>query len=125
MTIQSYDPSIAPDPAEWLALDESDRTALVEKYHRNARETAGSMTLHATLHAIVENQIALNDPPEVAQKLRSLVAGGLDRHPALHVLGTAVAEMIVGASKGQTGDPVRRYICLVRRLTVKKWLRMG
>jgi hypothetical protein len=83
------------------------------------------MVLHATLHAIVENQIALNSPPEVARKLRSLVAGGLDRHQALHALATAVTEMIVGASRGQAGDPVRRYVSSVRRLTAQKWLRMG
>ena len=118
MTTRSHDPSIAPDPAEWLALDESARTARVEQHHRNAGETAGNMVLHATIHAIVENQIALNDPPEVARKLRSLVAGGLDRHQAVHALGTAVTEMILAAPKGQAGDPVRR-------LTVKKWLRMG
>ncbi len=119
MTIHSYDPSIAPDPAEWLALDESARTALVEKYHRTAGETAGNMVLHATIHTVVENQVALNDPPEVARKLRGLVAGGLDRHQAVHALGAAVTEMIVGVSKGQAGDPVRRYVGSVQRLTAK------
>jgi len=30
--IESYDPMVAPDPVEWLALSEDDATELVREY---------------------------------------------------------------------------------------------
>jgi hypothetical protein len=47
--------------------------------------------LHLTLHEIVANQLADDDPPEVwatAQRLHKL---GYGRHEILHMLGTAMA----------------------------------
>ena len=35
--MQRYDPLEAPDPDEWLALDEQERLDLVQEYHRRAR----------------------------------------------------------------------------------------
>ena len=34
-----YDPELAPDSREWLALDEGELVLLVEEYHRDARIT--------------------------------------------------------------------------------------
>jgi hypothetical protein len=59
--MQRYDPLKAPDPQEWLALDEQERIALAQDYHRRARIRLPNATAHATAHAIVENQIALGD----------------------------------------------------------------
>ena len=35
--MERYDPKVAPESKEWLALDEGERTLLVEQYHRDAR----------------------------------------------------------------------------------------
>jgi hypothetical protein len=60
-----YNPELAPDPNEWLQLDEDERLILVEEYHRDARVPLPrkARRLHATIHAVVENQLALNDEP--------------------------------------------------------------
>jgi hypothetical protein len=57
--MQRYDPLEAPDPGEWLALDEQERIDLVQDYHRRARIRLPNAKVHAVLHAIVEAQIAL------------------------------------------------------------------
>ena len=36
-SMQRYDPLVAPDPEEWLALDEQERIDLARDYHHNAR----------------------------------------------------------------------------------------
>jgi hypothetical protein len=54
-----YDPSNAPDPAEWLALDEQERILLVEYFHRSARIDLPEVNLHAIVHSVVENQLAM------------------------------------------------------------------
>jgi len=48
--------------------------------------------VHAQLHLIVENQIAEDNPTEVAQALRSLEKSGADRHEAIH----KIAHILVG-----------------------------
>ena len=58
----SYDPHIAPAPAGWLELDEDERSYLIEQYHEAAGIPLPNARLHATLHTIVENQIALELP---------------------------------------------------------------
>jgi hypothetical protein len=59
--VQRYDPLEAPDPDEWLELDEQERIDLVRDYHRRAGIRLPNEKLHATLHAIIEAQIALGD----------------------------------------------------------------
>ena len=52
--MQRYDPLKAPDPEEWLALDEQERMELVQDYHRRMRIRLPNAKLHAVAHAIVE-----------------------------------------------------------------------
>src|SRR5579864_708030 len=56
--MEEYNPGCAPEPESWLELDEQERIALVETYHRVARIKLPNVTAHAALHTIVENQIA-------------------------------------------------------------------
>lgn len=87
MSSGAYDPAVAPDAVDWLNLDEGERLHLVETYHRRAGIAASDPRVHAALHTAVENQIAAKDPPAVGQALARLMAGGLDRHPAIHAVG--------------------------------------
>lgn len=57
----TYDPDAGPVATEWLAIDEAERIALVESYHRRGRIRVPQLTPHATIHVVVENQIALGE----------------------------------------------------------------
>jgi len=47
-----------------------------------------------TIHEIVANQLWDDDPPEVWQSARRLLAAGCERHEILHMLGSVVAEQV-------------------------------
>lgn len=83
-----YDPDRAPDPEVWISLDEAEKLNLIVEYHRNSgqEEPEGGWELHATLHSVVENQIAgtFENVPETMAKL---IGQGLSRHDAIHVIG--------------------------------------
>jgi hypothetical protein len=87
-----YDPARAPDPVVWLQLDQFERIDAALEHHRKRLEDwhpeVGNIRLHAVIHAIVENQVASGDPPEVAATLVRLVEEGLERHDAIHAVGS-------------------------------------
>jgi hypothetical protein len=125
--VHRYDPDRPPDPEQWLALDEQERSTLVEEHHRRARIDLPNATLHATIHAIVENQLAYNDDP-VVRALARLMKEGLSRHDAIHAIGAVLAEHIYHTLKGdvpETGESPdavnRRYHAAVEHLTAAKW----
>jgi hypothetical protein len=92
----SYDAAHTPPSADWLARDEAERIAAVAAFHRRRSRSPHPATpnprLHAMLHVIVENQLALGQPAEVRGAMGRLRAGGLSRHEALHAIGELVAE---------------------------------
>jgi hypothetical protein len=119
-----YDPELAPDPNEWLELDEGERLLLVEDYHRDARIALPrkARRLHATIHTVVENQLALNDEP-VVRALGRLMKEGLSRHDAVHAIGSRVAEQIYDILKVNDTPEVSnaRYYAAIERLTAAGW----
>jgi hypothetical protein len=121
--VDRYDPSASPDPDEWLELDEQERSLLVDDYHRRARVELPNATLHATIHVVVENQLATADEP-VARALSRLMKDGLTRHDAIHAIGSVVAENIFDLLKAKDSAEVARarYYAAVERLTAAKWL---
>jgi hypothetical protein len=92
----SYDANTAPDPEVWLAADESGKLAAIEAHHRALAVDLPNPRLHATMHAIVENQLAANSPAEAGATLERLVAAGVTRHEAIHAIGSVVADAIWG-----------------------------
>jgi hypothetical protein len=127
--IRAYDPLIAPDPQQWLLLDEQERLDLVLAYHRRAGLLAPGEKLHATIHVVVENQIADDELP-VSRKARRLMSEGLDRHDAIHAIGSVLAGHIyeltrdVKSGKPQSDqDPNEAYFAELERLTAKSWRR--
>jgi hypothetical protein len=119
-----YDPEVAPDPEDWVALDEGERILLVEWYHRDARIDIpkAARALHASMHVVVENQLAENDEP-VVRALARLMKERLSRHDAVHAIGSVVAEQIYDALKlKDTPASLRaRYYAAVERLTAATW----
>jgi len=122
--MDQYDPHVAPDPEDWLALDEGERILLVEEHHRDARAPLprSGRRLHASMHVVVENQLALADEP-VVRALDRLVREGLSRHDAVHAIGSVVAEGIYDLLKEQdVPDTARiRYYAAIERLTAASW----
>lgn len=51
-----------------------------------------SPELHIAMHEIVTNQLWDDDPPEVWQTAKRLVADGYDRHEVLHMLASVVSD---------------------------------
>ena len=124
--MKHYDPETAPDPTEWLQLDEQRRIDLVERHHRAARIKLPNVAVHAVFHAIVENQIAEGLEP-VLRAMKRLSAEGLSRHDALHAVASVVAEHLFEAmhTKDETfaNAAQAQYNAAIERLTVKEWHR--
>ena len=124
--MEEYNPGCAPEPESWLELDEQERIAVVETYHRGARIKLPNVTAHAALHVIVENQIALNVEP-VVRAMHRLRNEGLTRHEAIHAIGSVVAEHLFDILKTDQNDDAAtsqaRYYAAVERLTAASWRR--
>ena len=120
--MEEYDPQRPLDPTAWLDLDESERIALVESYHRRARVRLPNAHLHAVVHVIVENQLALNEP-EVVAALARLRSEGLGRHDAIHAIGQVLATTMHEGFAGTHGsDLAAPYRARLRSLTAEQWL---
>ena len=119
-----YDPDITPDAKEWLALDEGERLVLAEGYHRDARIALPrtARRLHAIIHTVVENQLALHDEP-VVRALGRLMKEGLTRHDAIHAIGSVVGEHINDLLRLKDSPETSRaqYYAAIERLTVAEW----
>lgn len=118
-----YDADRTPEPSRWLELDEQARIDLVAAYHRRHHPETPQVTLHATFHVIVENQLAENEPAAV-QTLTRLQAEGLTRHDAIHALGSVLAAHVFGVlteNEPAEGDRNVAYAADLRALTAEKW----
>ena len=121
-----YDPLVEPDPAAWLAQDEQERIVLVEAYHLDEDVKLPNLKVHAVLHVVVENQIAEGDGLPVRRKVEELMAQGLDRHDAIHAIGSVLivhlSNLISGARSGP--NPNEAYFAELERLTADSWQRL-
>jgi len=122
--MQHYDPLDAPDYEKRLALDEQERIALARDYHERARIHVPNVAVHAAVHAIVETQIALGDETPVRRTAQRLMDEGLDRHEAIHAIGSVLVEFMTDLMKAPKsgGDPNVAYFAALERLTAAKWL---
>jgi hypothetical protein len=122
--VDRYDADETPPAEAWLALDEGERIQLIEAYHRSVRADIPrkARRLHASIHTVVENQLALNDEP-VVRAFARLRRDGLSRHDAVHAIGSVVAEWLYDLQKDQhTPDSARaHYYAAVERLTAATW----
>ena len=90
--MKAYDPDTSTASIQWLELDESERIELVAAYHRRRKIRLPNAQLHAVIHVVVENQVALGEDV-VVNALARLQAEGLNRHEALHAIGGDVAAL--------------------------------
>ena len=102
-----YDAGKAPDPQEWLALDEPDRIDEVIDYHRRSRLPVGEKErMHAAAHVLVENQVAMSDATVVPATLNRLIREGLDRHDAIHAIASVLMGIVFDAVRNPQGKPI-------------------
>jgi len=122
--MRNYDPDKHIDPEVWMAVDEDERAYLVEKYHTKKRLKMPNLKLHAILHVVVENQIALGEALPTKNALARLMRQGLSRHDAVHALATVLSSHIFDLMKnGSSGaDPNADYIREIEKLNAQDWL---
>ncbi len=126
MATTAYDPSIAPQAAEWLSLGEHERIRLALNYHVAKRAKAKSLKAHAVLHAVVENQVAMGFGPTV-KAIERLQTEGLSRHDAVHAIASVLADHMHAAARSQEAqDPQAFQVSIntsIEQLTAESWLR--
>ncbi len=89
--MHEYNPAKTPRAQEWLALDEVTRLSLISDFHKRHGDFGESLEAHAGVHAVVETQLAM-DVPNVRDALGRLRKSGLNRHDAVHAIGSVFAE---------------------------------
>jgi hypothetical protein len=119
--MNNYDPLRDPKPTKWLEIDEQERISLIAKYHKKAGVRLPNVHLHAAIHTIVENQLA-EGLPVACETLSRLMQEGLDRHDAIHAIGSVLTEHIFNVlDAGANSDANERYYQGLRALTAAKW----
>jgi len=99
-----YDPDKPVDPTWWLALGEAEQQLVVEQFHKRARIRLPSRRVHAIIHAAIETQLAERHAA-ASRALDRMLAEGLDRHDAIHAVGSVMARHMFDIVKhGQSFD---------------------
>jgi hypothetical protein len=86
---------------------------------RVAHEEAGSLRAHAAIHATVETQLAEGLGCAV-RAMERLVEQGLDRHEAVHAIGSVVAAQLYAALQHRAFDSAE-YEARLDALTADSW----
>jgi hypothetical protein len=119
----AYDPLNAPDPDDWQSTDEGERMMLVTEYHHRAAVELPNEQAHAAVHVIVENQIAMGDETSAPATLERLMREGLDRHEAIHAVGSVLADFMQALIRGDVAPGANeRYDEELEKLTAAEWL---
>ncbi len=72
--------------------------------------------LHITIHQTIENQIVIGEPKETAQTVEALMQQGLDRHEAIHRVGTVLADEIFHILKDKRPFDEAGFVRKLQRL---------
>lgn len=126
-----YNPDDDLPVSDWTALDESEQISAVRRYHEQEGIDVPNLDLHAILHTIIENQVALESETPVPDALDRLQDEGLSRHDAIHAVATVLMDhfdSVIGLTKESEGTSesfdVDGYYRDVRSLTKDDWLSM-
>ena len=120
-----YNPDRSVEPKVWLATDEGTRQIAVMEYHRRARIKLPNLHLHAAIHVVVENQIASPEECPAGKVLERLMKEeGLDRHEAIHCLGSVFTNFAFKISRGEApsaSNMKEEYNAALENLTAATW----
>lgn len=120
--VDTYTPDEAPNPPEWLALDEAVRLNLVIAYHQREKIHVANARLHAAIHTVVETQVAIREQV-VVETIARLRQEGLSRHDAIHAVGSVLVARLLAALKQKT-TPISlagAYLEDLKALTAEAW----
>jgi hypothetical protein len=117
-----YDPNIHPSASDWLELDEGEQAEAVSAYHRQESTQVPNLQMHAMIHVVVENQLA-EGISVAGQALERLMAEGLDRHDAVHAIGSVLGTHLRNLMQQETAgtQPHERYFQDLQALTKSNW----
>ena len=105
-------------------MDEDERMMIVVDYHRDAGVELPNEQVHAVIHVVVENQILLGDEIPAQATLERLMREGLDRHEAIHAVGTVLMDLMQALMGGDAAPGANeRYNEELKRLTAAEWLK--
>jgi hypothetical protein len=106
-----------------LDLSEEETILATKKYHddHEPKMDEGSSIIHAAMHAVIETQIAMIDPPQVHRTFTKLIDAGLDRHDAIHIVGSVLAEQLYHLMELQKSAQYNPYGRSLGELDIKKW----
>ena len=92
-------------------------------YHRRIGAQLETPELHAMAHVVVENQVALGDATPVPETLERLMDEGLDRHEAVHAIGSILMKIVFDAAhKPDDGSDMNaNYYRELALLTAAGW----
>ena len=127
MLEMEYNPYEPVDPDLWLELDESERMSAIQLFHEIEEVDLPNATLHAVIHCVVENQLA-EGLAETQDALQRLITQGLDRHEAIHAMGSVLAEHLfdtLSGTRNGTVDPNKLnqpYLQALKQLNARDWL---
>ena len=126
MPSKRYDP-MKPPSEGWLDIDEGERHELVRIYHKRQGLKPPNMNLHVVAHVVVENQLA-ERLPEVMSAMERLTSEGLDRHDAIHAIGSVLMEHLWNLTQGRVSNPSDAhapYFASLQRLSAASWRSSG
>ena len=123
--MDEYDPMVAPDPEEWLAMDEGERLALIRAYVEECEPGIEGEMMHVGMHMMVENQIAMGDEIPVREGHERLMGEGLDRHEAIHAVAMAFAHVLSDAKGEPDAGMSERYYEELENITAETWRASG
>ena len=122
--VQAYDPLNVPDPDDWQSMDEDERIMLVSAYHHEAGVELPNEQVHAVVHVVVENQIALGAETAAQATLERLMCEGLDRHEAIHAIGSVLVDFVQELLSDEAPQQVNeKFDEELRKLTAAEWLK--
>src|ERR1700681_4210330 len=118
-----YDPRRRLDRERWLAHSEAERIEAARSYHRKRALGGPNLVAHATFHVVVENQVALGGATPVQATLARLMDEGLDRHDAVHAIGSVLASHVYDLLKApeERTDPNTTYYAELSKLNATAW----
>ncbi len=120
--MRRYDANRRPNPREWLALDEIERSDIVERFHRRHGDYGESLQAHAAIHCVIETQLAEKIEPVMAA-FRRLRGEALNRHETIHAIGSVLGGFIFEILNGDntSTDVNEDYFARLATLTKESW----
>jgi hypothetical protein len=125
--LQRYNPDRELVAADWLKMSEEARLDTVLAYHRHRRVSLPKPRLHAVVHVIVENQLAIGEEV-VIETLERLQREGVSRHDAIHAIGMVLTEYMHSLMQSEATSPPdihAPYFERLKKLTADEWRRSG